>query len=201
MYEVFIHDRPLVLTSSYPNLRDEAAVLFLKYDGETSLDDAAEAVRNNVCGCRVVLHHSNVEELWAAFKSRYRWIEAAGGVVLNSHHQKLMIHRNGLWDLPKGKVEQGEAVEEAALREVEEECGIAGLTLGEKLPNTYHTYPHKGKTVLKCTHWYRMTGDAETLTPQAEEGIDKVAWMARPEAEKAAFESYRSLQKLIAEVW
>ena len=56
-------------------------------------------------------------------------INAGGGLVQNQAGEYLLIHRNGLWDLPKGKQEEGEDIALTALREVEEECGISGLLI------------------------------------------------------------------------
>jgi len=89
-----------------------------------------------------------------------------------------MILRNGVWDLPKGKLEKGESFAEAALREVEEETGLAGLELSHLLVSTYHTYTLNGREVLKETRWYEMlySGDARPVL-QGEEGITDSAWL------------------------
>ena len=107
-------------------------------------------------------------------------VEAAGGLVFNKDGDILMIFRNGKWDLPKGKLEIGESVEECAIREVEEECGIYGLDIIEKFLETYHTYNMDGEEVLKKTYWYKMKTDySAKLIPQLEEGITKVSWIDR----------------------
>ena len=67
-------------------------------------------------------------------------VEAAGGLVFNKDGDILMIFRNGKWDLPKGKLEIGESIEECAIREVEEECGISGLIIEKKIKDTYNIY-------------------------------------------------------------
>ena len=74
-----------------------------------------------------------VEENWQDFCSKFIMVEASGGLVFNKDGDILMIFRNGKWDLPKGKLEIGESVEECAIREVEEECGIVGLNIIDKL--------------------------------------------------------------------
>ena len=83
-------------------------------------------------------------------------IKAAGGLVKNLNGEYLFIYRNDKWDLPKGKVEKNERVKEAAVREVEEECGIKVDKLGDKICKTYHVYINKGDVVLKKTHWFDM---------------------------------------------
>ena len=73
-----------------------------------------------------------ITENWESFCANYMLIEAAGGLVYNAKDQLLMIFRNGKWDLPKGKLEVGENIEQCAMREVEEECGISGLTITQQ---------------------------------------------------------------------
>ena len=76
-------------------------------------------------------------------------IGAAGGLVKNEAGEYLFIYRNDKWDLPKGKIEKAERVKDAAVREVEEECGIKVSKLEEKICKTYHVYIYKGEVVLK----------------------------------------------------
>ena len=107
-------------------------------------------------------------------------IEAAGGLVKNENGEYLFIYRNNKWDLPKGKIEKEEKIKVAAVREVEEECGIKVGNLDEKICKTYHVYVMKGEVVLKKTHWFRMRGKAqEKLKPQKEEGITDVRWFKK----------------------
>ncbi|MVN23181.1 NUDIX hydrolase [Mucilaginibacter arboris] len=110
-----------------------------------------------------------------------RLIEAAGGLVRNERKEYLVIFRNGVWDLPKGKIEEGEKTRKAAVREVEEECGIRVKKAGRKICKTYHVYPQRNKELaLKKTHWYRMKAEGqEKLKPQKEEGITKACWFTR----------------------
>ncbi|MBD1392358.1 NUDIX hydrolase [Mucilaginibacter glaciei] len=107
-------------------------------------------------------------------------VEAAGGLVKNEAGNYLFIYRNDKWDLPKGKIEEGEKTKVAAVREVEEECGIKVAQLGDKICKTYHMYHWKGKTVLKKTHWFAMTHKGKTkLVPQVEEGITDARWLGK----------------------
>ena len=64
-------------------------------------------------------------KFWKAFETAHIHIEAAGGLVVNAAGKLLVIERLGVWDLPKGKLESGETAQVAALREIEEECGIS----------------------------------------------------------------------------
>lgn len=125
-------------------------------------------------------------------------IEAAGGLVIDKNQNILFIFRNGKWDLPKGKVEDGENIRDAAMREVEEECGISGLAIIEKLPPTYHTYTLKNQRVLKITHWYTMTSsNCNDLRPQVSENITDIKWLKREDLPMVFANTYGSIVETI----
>lgn len=127
----------------------------------------------------------------------YTLIKAAGGVVYNQKKELLMIFRNGKWDLPKGKLETGESIEECAIREVQEECGVNNLQITSKLSDTYHTYELNGKMVLKHTFWFRMKTNFEgELSPQTKEGITKVEWVNQDEIAERLKNAYANLVEL-----
>ena len=137
---------------------------------------------------------------WRNFSTQFKLIEAAGGLVQNQSDEWLFIHRNGMWDLPKGKLEKGEGIEECAVREVAEECGIDEPTIIQPLSPTYHTYELKGKRILKKTHWYLMkSSDSSELVPQTEEGITEVKWVSTEEAKILSEASFGSIQEVIKE--
>lgn len=105
-------------------------------------------------------------------------VAAGGGLVSNEHNDLLMIFRRGKWDLPKGKLDKDETIEDCALRELSEETGLSQLTLGEKLCETYHIYDEKGKKRIKYTTWFKMLHTArENLVAQTEEDIEEVLWV------------------------
>lgn len=126
----------------------------------------------------------------------HRLIHAAGGVVSNDSGEILMIYRLDKWDFPKGKVEAGERYDEAALREVTEETGLHGITLGDALPSTFHTYTLHGEPILKETHWYRMYAPKQELIPQTEEEITQALWTPKDEVEQKLQGSYATLRDL-----
>lgn len=135
-----------------------------------------------------------VTENWEEFCSEYTLIEAAGGLVFNPENKVLMIFRNGKWDLPKGKLESGELIEECAIREVEEECGVLELEIESVLSETYHTYNLNGEDILKKTIWFRMnTVFCGDLIPQIEEGITEVKWCSEKEVTENLENSYPNI--------
>ena len=147
-----------------------------------------------------ILIDGNTEENWTNFQSNYQIVEAAGGLVQNQKGEWLFIHRNGMWDLPKGKLEKGENIKECAVREVAEECGIEEPSIIKQLKTTYHTYTLKGQRILKPTYWYLMNStDESELVPQTEEGIDEVKWVSTREAKQLASSSFGSIKQVVEE--
>lgn len=142
----------------------------------------------------------NSTEEFENFAKGYRIIHAAGGIVSNEKDEILMIYRLEKWDFPKGKVEAGEAYEEAALREVKEETGLRDITLGQPLPSTFHTYELRGEQILKETHWFRMTAHSQSLVPQTIEDITQAVWVPRAEVDEKMKMSYASLEWLWEEI-
>ncbi len=140
------------------------------------------------------------QEEFDAFAQAYRIIHAAGGIVSNEKDEILLIYRLEKWDFPKGKVEEGEEYEEAAVREVEEETGLQGITLEQTLPSTFHTYELRGEPILKETHWYAMRADSQALTPQTVEDITQAVWVPKCEVAEKMKESYPSLEMLWNEI-
>lgn len=131
--------------------------------------------------------------------SRYTWVRAAGGVVVSNHGTRLLIRREGKWDLPKGMVEQGETLTNAALREVHEETGVtAHVICNQPITKTYHIYNKYGGWHLKQTSWFLMTAnEITTLSPQYEEGIEVVEWMDKATWESYLQNSFASLQQVV----
>src|SRR3954447_13943611 len=107
-------------------------------------------------------------------------IRAAGGVVIDGD-RVVVVHRprHGDWSLPKGKLDDGEAWEAAALREVEEETGLR-CALEEELPPVHYEVGGTPKQV----RWWRMRV-LEDLGPDArDDEVDELRRVARDEAEQ-----------------
>lgn len=131
-------------------------------------------------------------------KSKFKVIEAGGGIV-EKDGKLLMIFRRKVWDIPKGKLDKGETIEECAVREVEEETGVK-VKVDKKIDAVWHTYVTKKKYVLKKTHWFAMHCiDDKNMAPQKGEGIKQVEWMTLEEVRKALHDSYRSIRYVMQE--
>jgi 8-oxo-dGTP pyrophosphatase MutT (NUDIX family) len=145
-----------------------------------------------------VYYHPDLAALKKAFWKKFIVIQAGGGLVTNRNGEWLFIYRRGKWDLPKGKLDKGETIEQCALREVQEECGISELELDQPLTITYHTYNEAGKSILKETHWFTMryTGDAAPV-PQTEEDIHEIRWVAPERLGEVLANTYPSVTEVI----
>ena len=137
------------------------------------------------------------------------YVRAAGGIVTAPDGTMLLIQRNGRWDLAKGKVEPGETLLQAALREVQEETGINPLnTKHLNYPiKTYHLFraprawysgpnPPAHRWHLKQTSWFPMTAEKQPVNPQLEEGITGGEWVAPNEWHRRLQSSYGTLRTL-----
>jgi 8-oxo-dGTP pyrophosphatase MutT (NUDIX family) len=143
----------------------------------------------------------NPSQEMKSFFRNFKFIEAAGGIV-RCDNQFLFIKRNGLWDIPKGKLEKNEIPEHAAVREIKEECGLKGeLFIRKKICNTFHVYSLKDISVLKNTHWYLLDhfGDRSTI-PQLEEGITEVRWFSQQNYSKIKSNTFPSILDVILEI-
>lgn len=133
--------------------------------------------------------YPDFEQLRKTVFKKFERIQAGGGLVVNGQNEILMIRRRGFWDLPKGKLDEGETIEACAVREVMEETGLTQVALKEPLLVTYHTYEHGTHHILKESHWFLMTGSSgEKLVPQTEEDITEIGWMG-----PALIQAYRPL--------
>ena len=198
MYKVFINEKKLILSSEPQNSPKS-----IKYDGPHSIEFCVDLLENTASqGANI--YHDNIDELWNEFKNYFKNIEAAGGVVQNNEEKILFIHRLGKWDLPKGKIEKGESKENAAIREVEEECGIFDIKRKDFINSTYHIYTEKnGEKILKTTYWFEMLYEGtEAPKPQIEEGITEATWKDKQEIEQKVLPStFQNIKLILAEYY
>lgn len=176
-----------------------------KYISVSELQKVIEILHDSANDSPFIIFSPDVNQLKDDFLSQFVCIEAAGGLVLNQHEEVLLIHRLGFWDLPKGKVEEGESLEEAAVREVQEETGLTEITIEHKIffpkflnETTYHSYSYKDKIAIKVSHWYKMTCDTDIqLMPQIEEDIEIARWVKISDLKNYYSNMYESIQDVL----
>jgi 8-oxo-dGTP pyrophosphatase MutT (NUDIX family) len=145
-----------------------------------------------------ILWNEDLEKLKKVFFKHFTTVTAAGGLVENEKGEVLLIFRRGKWDLPKGKLDKGETIEQCAVREVEEETGLKNIELKELLNITYHTYDEFGKHILKNSHWYRMkVNGKQKITPQTEEDIQEIKWVKKKELKNYFENTFPSVKDVL----
>lgn len=201
MYKVFIDNHCITVDKQLTPEKARDNFLLINEPTEEDIHILVEYLSATPTGIELFMLSENVENLWNTLQNVCPKVLAAGGVIKNSENKTLFIYRNSYWDLPKGKAEKGESMEECALREVAEECGFEVTEIRGKLPLTYHIYFHKKNYVLKETHWFEMFSDySGPFTPQKEEGIEKVRWFAADEMHIVRENTYRSINGLLDQI-
>jgi len=197
MYQIFINEKPLRFMKPQKTDHKKGRIV-LHHKSAAELRPWLLRLEADANLLEVLVYSYRPEEAFADFIGRMPMIDAAGGVVWQQD-RALFIFRHGRWDLPKGKIESGEASDVAALREVEEECGMQELQLGAFIGYTYHTYWFQQEMVIKRTFWYSMQSNyAGILVPQTEEGITEVRWIAQADWPKEVYvNTYLSIAELL----
>lgn len=130
---------------------------------------------------------------------------SSGGVIYRKHGDDFeiaLIHVRNRWGLPKGHVEEGERVEEAALREVREETGLMGKLI-RKLGDIRYSYRDKSKEgepirIYKRVHFYLLSyvkGDVRDHDHEA----DDARWFPIEQAMKLL--KFATERKMVHRAW
>lgn len=197
-YKFFIKDT-CVIFSQNPSYQGGKLGLKLSESDVALLGDWLTSFKGLTSNAANEVEVENLELFVGELFNEIPVITAGGGFVLNQKGDLLMIHRRGFWDLPKGKIEKGEEIEECAIREVEEECGVSDLRIDSQPFHTYHLYRERnGKAVIKDSVWFLMrTNHSTDLVPQTEEDIEKAVWQKLPVPKAIRSEAYSSINEVI----
>ncbi|MGB0274647.1 MAG: NUDIX hydrolase [Flavobacteriaceae bacterium] len=194
MYKVFVNKKEIVLAVNAPK-KPKVKVLPLQ---ETPLKKIIRILRTTKVETLYLVHH-NPKKLLPLFKKKLPVAVAAGGVVQNEEGKVLFIYRKKRWDLPKGKVEKGETLQEGAKREVKEETGVKKIKVGDLVGVTYHIFKRNNRYQLKESHWFYMTTKYEgELVPQTKEDITKAVWKGKKKTLKGLEKTYPNIAHLFA---
>lgn len=199
--KIYFNDKPLFLCDNV----DETIEPYLHHDDAVFIDELdSHTVKSMIHEMQLdkvhagVFFHTDLETLKKAFVKKFTLVKAAGGLVLNEQKEILLIFRRGSWDLPKGKLDKGETLEHCAVREVEEETGATNVKLLSPLSITYHTYHEGARFILKESHWYNMSVRGEQkLTPQTEEDIQEIKWVAADNLSEYMKKIYPSVAEVL----
>lgn len=199
--KIYFDNKPLFLCDNI----EEALQPYIHHDDAVFIDELnTHTVKSMIHEMELphihagVFYHPDLEQLKKAFFKKFTLVQAAGGLVQNEKKQILLIFRRGKWDLPKGKLDKGEKMEDCAVREVEEETGLQNVKLIDPLTITWHTYHEGARFILKESHWYTMKVNGnQTLIPQVEEQITEVKWVDKIELKKYAALSFASVADVL----
>ena len=195
MHQIFVGDKPIILTTEVEQESNFKNYLLKTVNIGKVLKDLASKKINEV---RLIAEDETT--MLKEFLKLLPNVIAAGGKVFNQSGEVLFIYRNDKWDLPKGKAERRETIDKAAIREVEEETGVQGLSITKPLEMTYHIFKRNGKHRIKVTYWFEMSTDYEgELLPQEKEGITKVQWLNADQMKIALANSYANIKLLVDE--
>jgi len=199
--KIYFGSKPLFLCDSI----DKKIEPFIHHDDAVFIDELnAHTIKTIIHEMQQpqvhagVFYHANLDELKKALIKKFTLVQAGGGLVTNEKDEILMIFRRGMWDLPKGKLDKGEKLEDCAVREVTEETGLKKVELISPLAITYHTYHEGSKFVLKESHWYNMkAGVEQELIPQTEEDIHEIKWVKRTDLKEYMKKSFPSITDVL----
>ncbi len=133
---------------------------------------------------------------------------SAGGVVFRVDEGRpvYLLIRDSYqnWGFPKGHLESGELPEDAALREVTEETGLADLALRGAIETIDWFFRFRGQLIHKVCHFYLMETAESTTSPQRAEGITACRWVEFGDAQELisyanAREVLRRAQEIVVE--
>lgn len=119
-------------------------------------------------------------------RTRAKQEVSAGGVVfrVDAGRPLFLLIRDSYanWGFPKGHLEQGEAPERAAIREVVEETGLASVESRGPIETIDWYFRFRGRLIHKVCHFYLMESEDDRTNPQQAEGITACLWVTYDDA-------------------
>jgi len=203
MYKVFFNDSTIQIDAQSKRSSKNNITQMAVGENPDFVNELVSRIESGSVTKEFVILNDDPHRIWHSFKNQLVEIPAAGGLVINNERSLLFIRRLGVWDLPKGKIEKKETPESAAIREVEEECGVSGLKIIRPLDSTFHIYrspylnfPHN--LVLKETKWFLMScKNQQSLVPQTDENIEEVRWFPIDELDNVRRNTYSSIRDFL----
>jgi 8-oxo-dGTP pyrophosphatase MutT (NUDIX family) len=185
---IYFGEKPVylcdALTKEIETVRHHPDAVFIDELSTAAINSLLHEIEKREFHAGIILHE-NFNKLKKEFFKHFKLVKAAGGLVTNKAGDILLIFRRGKWDLPKGKLDDGESLQECALREVKEETGLMKIEMENEINTTYHTYVEFGKHILKESHWYKMLSKGnEDFNPQFEEDITEIRWVKKHDLKK-----------------
>lgn len=202
MINVYFKNRALTICKKDDALLKEQGIVILRPSDKNELADIPEMFVSNPTAYHwaIVVEEPNTEEdIFNDIFSNVRPINAGGGII-HSDGKYLMIYRNGMWDMSKGKQEPGENIRDTAHREIREETGLE-CTPKELVGITHHLYRINRELVIKHTHWFKMEAEGcPKTTPQTEEGIEKCVWLTTAEVKEYLNKAFPSIREIFTRI-
>jgi 8-oxo-dGTP pyrophosphatase MutT (NUDIX family) len=203
-YKIYFSDKPFIITNTLQGDEEQLSsthgTIMLNHYDRASLLQATYSLENTPAKAAIVLT-DKVDEAFEMFRSFFTEIQTGGGLVKNEKNEYLFIFRRKKWDLPKGKLDDGETIEACALREVTEETGLTNVTLGNFMLHTWHSYPERGKRILKKGSWFNMSASStEKLVPQTEEDIEEITWLPKAQWAFVLQNTFQSIKDVLERV-
>ena len=199
--KIYFNDKPLFIcdemTEEINNYAHHDDAIFIDEFSTPAVNSIIHEMRQEKIHAGIFLH-ADLDHLKKAVWKKFEIVKAAGGLVLNENKELLFIFRRGKWDLPKGKLDEGETIEQCAIREVAEETGVKNISLNKELLTTYHTYDENGKHILKESYWYEMHVEGkQKLIPQIIEDIHEEKWVKRKNLSDVLINSFPSVRDVV----
>ena len=200
MHKIYFEKRCIIICLPDEEALSDPNALQFRIGDSRDIHTLIEMVESSDSLHRIFIPTTDTKSTYNKICAEFKEVNAGGGLVSNKRGDYLLISRNGLWDLPKGHQDPGEAIETTALREVSEETGINDLISRNLIGVTDHCYKRDGIWHLTHTWWYNMLyNDPTDLTPQREEDITKAAWVAKSSLPSFLLNTYPSIAEVFRE--